>query len=110
ISPIDDLLAKKNVDEVRKESAATTIVAREAVSIKPSESSNKQTEPIIGNQQLAIERAPVLEIANQAKISPIDELLAKKDSNQVVEQTLVDQISENEPTELTTTEPISEKQ
>ncbi|MGB3260610.1 MAG: DNA translocase FtsK, partial [Paenisporosarcina sp.] len=89
ISPIDDLLAKKNVDEVRKESAATTIVARETVSIKPSESSNKQTEPIIGNQQLAIEKAPVLEIANQAKISPIDELLAKKDANQVVEQTLV---------------------
>lgn len=109
ISPIDDLLAKKNTDEVGKETAATTIITEETVVIKPSAPISKQTEPVIRNQQTVIGNVPNLETASPAKISPIDELLARKNENEVVEQTLGIQVSASEPIERTLSESVSEK-
>lgn len=86
ISPIDDLLAKKNLGEVNKETAATIIEESESPSIKPSGTIIQQSEQEMKKHQPITEKEIVRETPFRSKISPFDELLAKKNQIKVVEQ------------------------
>ena len=80
ITPIDELLAKKNVEETVAETAVSTVKPIERLPLKPSEPVViAPSEPVIIEQHTIVETEPVQEIPVQVeepvvKVQSVDEL------------------------------------